>query len=249
MCKIFTTIKNLIVSTIFMTNIVSATQFITVMTGGADGSYFLTGGTICKIINLHKGDTKPICDVRPSINSIESINRLKNGEIDFALVEPNTLIQAYNGKDKFKNKSYKNLRSVIAIYPELLFANKDRNISKIIDIKNKNSSIRRTKAILITSSDVDEKTVYYITKTILDNFETLKKQHPMYKNLTKKSLLEGLTIKQHKGAVKAFKEQGLINTRKNNPKYTVVKYNGLNFKLEINIINKVVKPSLLTDND
>lgn len=67
------------------------------------------------------------------------------------------------------------------------------------------------KAILATSDKMDEKTVYYLTKAILDNFDKFKRMHPAYKNLTKKDLLKGFDHKiMHPGAVKAFKEAGLL---------------------------------------
>jgi len=67
------------------------------------------------------------------------------------------------------------------------------------------------KAILVTSDKMDNKTVYYLTKAILDNFDKFKKMHPAYKNLTKKDLLKGFDHKiMHPGAVKAFKEAGLL---------------------------------------
>jgi len=67
------------------------------------------------------------------------------------------------------------------------------------------------KAILVTSDKMDDKTVYYLTKAILDNFDKFKKMHPAYKNLTKKDLLKGFDHKiMHPGAVKAFKEAGLL---------------------------------------
>ncbi|NPA12081.1 MAG: TAXI family TRAP transporter solute-binding subunit [Epsilonproteobacteria bacterium] len=67
------------------------------------------------------------------------------------------------------------------------------------------------KAILVTSNKMSDKTVYYLTKAILDNFDKFKKMHPAYKNLTKKDLLKGFDHKiMHPGALKAFKEAGLL---------------------------------------
>jgi len=67
------------------------------------------------------------------------------------------------------------------------------------------------KAILVTSDKMDNKTVYYLTKAILDHFDQFKKMHPAYKNLTKKDLLKGFDHNMmHPGAVKAFKEAGLL---------------------------------------
>jgi TRAP transporter TAXI family solute receptor len=66
------------------------------------------------------------------------------------------------------------------------------------------------KAVLVTKDSIDEKIVYALTKTILDNFEAFKKLHPAYKTITKESLLDGLAVTQHPGAVKAFKEAGIL---------------------------------------
>jgi len=67
------------------------------------------------------------------------------------------------------------------------------------------------KAILVTSDKMDDKTVYYLTKAILDNFDKFKKMHPAYKNLTKKDLLKGFDLNMmHPGAKKAFQEAGLL---------------------------------------
>ncbi len=67
------------------------------------------------------------------------------------------------------------------------------------------------KAVLVTSSKESEKAVYTMTKAILDNFDDFKKLHPAYKNLTKEDLLKGVDHSLlHPGALKAFKEAGLI---------------------------------------
>lgn len=66
------------------------------------------------------------------------------------------------------------------------------------------------KAVLVTSSKVKDEVVYQVTKTILDNFDKFKELHPAYKTITKESLLEGLSAPQHPGAIRAFKEAGLL---------------------------------------
>jgi len=68
------------------------------------------------------------------------------------------------------------------------------------------------RAILITRQNEDEQAVYYLTKAILENFDKFKKRHPDYRNLTKEDLLKGFDhALLHPGAVKAFKEAGLLN--------------------------------------
>ena len=66
------------------------------------------------------------------------------------------------------------------------------------------------KATLITSAKVPEDVVYAITKEVFENFEDFKKLHPAYQVLTKESMLEGLSAPLHAGAVKYYKEAGLM---------------------------------------
>lgn len=65
-------------------------------------------------------------------------------------------------------------------------------------------------ATLVTSSDVPDDVVYAITKEVMENLDAFKKLHPALGNLTKKSMLEGLTAPIHNGAMRYYKEAGLI---------------------------------------
>ena len=66
------------------------------------------------------------------------------------------------------------------------------------------------KATLVTASNINEDVVYALTKEVFDNFESFKKLHPAYKTLTKGNMLKGLTAPLHKGAIKYYKESGLM---------------------------------------
>jgi len=66
------------------------------------------------------------------------------------------------------------------------------------------------KATFVTSAKVPEDVVYAIVKEVFDNFEAFKKLHPAYSVLTKESMLEGLSAPLHPGAVKYYKEVGLL---------------------------------------
>ncbi|MBC8318510.1 MAG: TAXI family TRAP transporter solute-binding subunit [Desulfobulbaceae bacterium] len=66
------------------------------------------------------------------------------------------------------------------------------------------------KATLVTSAKVADDIVYAITKEVFENFEEFKKLHPAYSILTKESMLKGLSATIHPGAMKYYKESGLI---------------------------------------
>ncbi len=66
------------------------------------------------------------------------------------------------------------------------------------------------KATFVTRADMPDDVVYAITKEIFENLETFKKLHPAFEVLTKKNMLEGLSAPIHPGALKYYKEAGLI---------------------------------------
>lgn len=294
-------------------------QFITIGTGGVTGTYYPTGGAICKMVNKLKKETGIRCSVESTGGSVYNVNTIKAGELDFGIAQSDTVYQAFQGQGKFEGQAIPELRSALAIYPELLafVVNKKSGIKTLQDIKGKKVNIdvpgsgtRMTtelvleasgiklsdlalinelkssegptmlqdnhidgyffvvghptanikdaaasvdidivpiegpavdaliakypyyakgvisgtfypgvtndvpsigvKAVLVTSSKVSDKVVYTVVKTILDNFDEFKALHPAYKTITKKSLLEGLSVPQHPGAIQAFKEDGLM---------------------------------------
>lgn len=66
------------------------------------------------------------------------------------------------------------------------------------------------KATFVTSAKVHDRVVYAITKEVFDNFEAFKKLHPAYGVLTKKNMLEGMSAPIHPGAMKYYKEAGMM---------------------------------------
>ena len=66
-------------------------------------------------------------------------------------------------------------------------------------------------ATVVVSADMPEATAYAITKAVFDNFDDFKKLHPAIANITKEGSLLGNTVPFHPGAVKYFKEKGLMS--------------------------------------
>ena len=66
-------------------------------------------------------------------------------------------------------------------------------------------------ATFVTSSDVSEKVIYNVVKSVFENFEDFKKLHPAFAHLKKSEMIQdGLSAPLHKGALKYYKEAGLI---------------------------------------
>ncbi|MGD9161716.1 MAG: TAXI family TRAP transporter solute-binding subunit [Desulfobacteraceae bacterium] len=85
--------------------------------------------------------------------------------------------------------------------------------------KAKNGDVESigVKATLITSSDVDDDTVYAVTKEVFENLEEFKTLHPAYSVLTKENMLDGLSAPIHPGALRYYKEAGLVKFIKPEP--------------------------------
>jgi len=66
------------------------------------------------------------------------------------------------------------------------------------------------KATLVTSKKEPANIVYAITKEVFDHLKQFKKLHPAFAVLTKKNMLEGMSAPVHKGALKYYRETGLI---------------------------------------
>ena len=67
------------------------------------------------------------------------------------------------------------------------------------------------KATFVTGANVSEELVYLVTKAVMENFDDFKKQHPAFAPLQKKDMIaDGLSAPLHPGAVKYYKEAGLM---------------------------------------
>ena len=66
-------------------------------------------------------------------------------------------------------------------------------------------------ATIITSAKVPVDTVYQLVKAVFENFDDFKQLHPAFANLDKKQMVKyGLSAPLHEGAIKYYKEAGLM---------------------------------------
>ena len=67
------------------------------------------------------------------------------------------------------------------------------------------------KATVVVSSDMSEETAYQIVKAVFDNMDRFRKLHPAFNVLRPEQMVkDGISAPLHDGAVKYYKEKGLM---------------------------------------
>ncbi|WP_050567485.1 TAXI family TRAP transporter solute-binding subunit [Vibrio sagamiensis] len=119
---------------------IQAKEFITMGTGGVTGIYYPAGAAVCKLINTHRREHSVRCSVESSKGSIENIKRLREGLVDFALVQSDWKHHAYIGDSIFEGEEpFEDIRTLFALHTESfnLIVGKDSGINSIEDLVGK----------------------------------------------------------------------------------------------------------------
>ena len=65
------------------------------------------------------------------------------------------------------------------------------------------------KATLVTNKNLSNEIVYDVVKSVFENLDHFQRQHPAFRSLNSKMMLEGLSAPLHAGAIKYYKEAGI----------------------------------------
>lgn len=119
---------------------------ITIGTGGAAGVYFVAGNSICRLVRMNRQGARPApfrCAAPPSGGSLDNLNKLESGEVDFAIVQSDWHHHAYHGTSLFKNRKQENLRSVFSLHvePFQIIAGANTTIASWDDLAGKKVNI------------------------------------------------------------------------------------------------------------
>ncbi len=148
------------------------------------------------------------------IKAVEAAEALQDERIDayfYTVGHPNGSIkEATAGRIKVHIVPIPNVEPLLKKYPYYAKAYIPKKFYPNLTNKEDMIPTFGVKATFVTSVDVPVKVVYPIVKEVFDNFQSFKKLHPAYSTLTKKKMLQGLTAPLHPGAIKYYKESGLI---------------------------------------
>ena len=119
-------------------------QFFTIGTGGVTGVYYPTGGAICRLVNAGRADHGLRCSVESTGGSVFNTRTIRQGELDFGVVQSDVQADALAGTGAFEEDGpYPELRALFSIHPEPLhvMARADAGISSIADLSGKRVNI------------------------------------------------------------------------------------------------------------
>ncbi|MDM8518005.1 TAXI family TRAP transporter solute-binding subunit [Desulfobacterales bacterium HSG16] len=139
---------------------------------------------------------------------------LQNYTIDaffYTVGHPNGAIrEASTGKRKVRFVFLENIEQILDKYS--YYTPYDIPYKRYPHVSARSNVIKSfgVKGTLITHKKMRADVVYTITKEVFERLETIKNQLPALKSLTQETMLEGLSAPFHVGALRYFREKGLI---------------------------------------
>lgn len=119
-------------------------EFITIGTGGVTGVYYPTGGSICRLMNANRDEHGIRCSVESTGGSVYNLNTMRQGELDFGVVQSDWQYHAYNGTSRFEDDGpYEGLRAVFSVHPEpiTVVARADSGIEHFDDLRGERVNV------------------------------------------------------------------------------------------------------------
>lgn len=118
--------------------------FITIGTGGVTGVYYPTGGAICRLVNKDRKQHGVRCSVESTGGSVYNTRTIREGELDFGVVQSDVQSAALEGVRAFEDdEPYTDLRAVFSVHPEpvQVMVRNDSGINSVSDMRGKRVNI------------------------------------------------------------------------------------------------------------
>ncbi len=119
--------------------LLAAEPTIVIGTGPVAGTYFPAGGAICNVYNRAYDGQGTRCVVQSTGGSLENLERLTRGEIDFALIQSDWQYLALHGGDIELGDKARDLRAVFSLQAHTItiLAHPEAGIETLEDLKGR----------------------------------------------------------------------------------------------------------------
>ncbi|MGE5483612.1 MAG: TAXI family TRAP transporter solute-binding subunit [Ignavibacteriales bacterium] len=106
-------------------------------TGGVTGTYYPIGAAIAKVISSKVPGLEVTAEATGA--SVANLKMMRSGEVDLIMSASNTAFGAYQGQEPFNDGAVKNMRAIMALYPEVFqfVVRQDSGLRSIADLKGK----------------------------------------------------------------------------------------------------------------
>lgn len=117
--------------------------FASIGTGELDGIYYPVGKGICEIVDRDLPTYGVRCSPETTPGSVYNIDALHSGELEFAIVQSDVQFAAYTGAGPWIDRPFRGLRSVAALYPELVtvIVRADSHIHALSDLAGRRVNV------------------------------------------------------------------------------------------------------------
>jgi len=155
----------------------------TIATGGINGVYYSAGGAVAKMFNKKRHEFGGWMANQASKGSLENIDIVLAGDVDFGISQANFLYFASNGIGDFEGQQKTNLRAVLGLYIEdlTIIAAMDAEINNAKDLIGKRvnigvvgSSDEQTSTVVLKRSGVDPADVELFNYPVYEASERLQ---------------------------------------------------------------------------
>ncbi len=162
---------------------------------------------LCDAYGISKDDVKA-----QFLSFSESAEQFKDKHIDSFIVTagiPNAAIMDISTQNEIRilNVTGEPLKKLEQKYPFLSPVKVPANTYKGLAADTDTVAVN---AVLIVNSEIKEDVVYNLTKALFDNQAELASAHAKGKELNLQSAVKGVSIPFHPGAIKYYKEKGLM---------------------------------------
>lgn len=162
---------------------------------------------LCDAYGISKDDVKA-----QFLSFSESAEAFKDKHIDAFIVTagiPNAAIMDISTQNEIRilNVTGEPLKKLEQKYPFLSAAKIPANTYKGLAAETSTVAVN---AVLIVNSDIKEDVVYNLTKALFENQAELASAHAKGKELNIQAAVKGVSIPFHPGAIKYYKEKGLM---------------------------------------